>query len=327
LRICIYGAGAIGGYLAAYLARSGAAVSVIARGAHLAAIRDQGLTLELPEERFTTRPHATDDPASLGVQDAVIVTVKAPSLPSVAAGIGPLLGPETAVVFLTNGIPWWYFMGHGGADDGRRLPLLDPGDALWQAVGPRRLIGGIAWPASALPSPGVVRMISAPTRGCEIGTPDGRDTPALTALAEAFVAAGLALTVNPQIRQEIWRKLAFNLSAGPLCVLTTAPVRVTQEEPSLVAASRALIAEAQALIHAMGFDDLNIDPEPIVAMNARLPHRPSILQDLLAGRAMEIDALYSVPLEMARDAGVAMPVLERLTALIKVRARAAGLYG
>jgi 2-dehydropantoate 2-reductase len=319
LRICIYGAGAIGGYLGAHFARAGADVSLIARGAHLAAIRAQGLTLEWPGERFTTHPHATDDPASLGPQDAVIVTVKAPSLPSVAGGLAPLLGPQTPVVFLTNGIPWWYFMGHGGKQDGRRLPLLDPGDVLWRAVGPERLIGGIAWPASALPSPGLVRMIGPPTRGCEIGTPDGREAPALAALAEAFADAGLKLTVNPTIRREIWRKLAFNLSAGPLCVLTTGAVRDTQAEPALVAASRALIAEAQALIHAMG-QDVTIDADEIVAINARLPHRPSILQDLMAGRAMEIDALYSVPLDMARDAGVAMPMLEMLTALIRVRA-------
>jgi 2-dehydropantoate 2-reductase len=319
MRICIYGAGAIGGYLAAFLARAGLPVCVIARGAHLAAIRTQGLTLEYPGERFTAHPHATDDPASLGVQDVVIVTVKAPALPSVAAGLATLLGPRSTAVFLTNGIPWWYYMGHGGADEGRRLPLLDPGDALWRAVGPERLLGGIAWPASAVPSPGLVRMVGVPKRGCEIGTPDGRDSPALAALAETFAAAGLVLKVNPRIREEIWRKLAFNLSAGPLCVLTRAPVRDTQAEPALVAASRALIAEAQALIRAMGFDP-GLDAEEIVAMNERLPHRPSILQDLLAGRAMEIDALYTVPLEMARRAGVAMPVLELLAALIRVQA-------
>ncbi|MCW3473841.1 ketopantoate reductase family protein [Limobrevibacterium gyesilva] len=326
MRICVFGAGAIGGYLAGFLARSGADVSVVARGAHLEAIRRNGLTVEMPDESFTTRPRASDDPAALGPQDAVIVTVKAPSLPSVAGAIAPLLGPDTPVAFLTNGIPWWYFMGHGGQFDGRRLGLLDPGDALWNAVGPARVVGGIAWPASAVPAPGVVRMVGGATRGCVIGTPDGRDTPGLAALAGAYEAAGLPLTVTPRIRDVIWEKLAFNLSAGPMCVLTASPVRATHEEQACIDASRRVVAEADALIRAMGCS-VNLDVERIVATNMKLGHRPSILQDLTAGRPMEVDALYTVPLELARMSGVAMPTLELLVALIKVRARAAGLYG
>jgi 2-dehydropantoate 2-reductase len=325
LRICVYGAGAIGGYLAGYLAKGGADVSVVARGAHLRAIQNDGLTVETADERFTVRLSASDNPATLGVQDAVIVTVKAPSLGSVAAGIGPLLGPTTPVAFLTNGIPWWYFQGHGGALDGRKLPLLDPGDALFNAIGPARVIGGVAWPASSVPAPGVVHLLSGATRGSTIGAPDGVETPGMTALVDAFRAASLPISVSPRIRDVIWEKLAFNLSAGPMCVLTAAPVRATHEEAALVAASRRVLAEAAALIDAMGCT-VAIDEERIVAINTTLGHRPSILQDLTAGRPMEIDALYTVPLELARISGVAMPTLELLVALIKVRARAAGLY-
>lgn len=326
MRICIFGAGAIGGYFAGFLAEGGAEVSIVARGAHLEAIRAYGLTVETPDSTVNVRIPASDDPAALGVQDAVIVTVKAPSLPAVAAGITPLLGPATPVAFIGNGIPWWYFQAHGGPFDGRRLPLLDPGDALWNAVPPERVIGGVAWPASSVPAPAVVRVLSGATRGTALGTPGGAETAGLTALVGAFRPASLPVTIAPNIREVIWEKLAFNLSAGPMCVLTASPVRATHEETALVAASRRVLAEAQSLIQAMGCH-VGIDIERTVEVNMRLGHRPSILQDLAAGRPMEIDALYTVPLEMARMAGVPMPTLELLAALIRVRAREAGLYG
>ncbi|MSP49549.1 MAG: 2-dehydropantoate 2-reductase [Alphaproteobacteria bacterium] len=326
MKICIFGAGAIGGYLAGFLAKSGADVSVVARGTHLQAIRERGLTVELADGGSVhARPKASDKPTDLGPQDAVIVTVKAPSLPSVADAIGPLLGPETPVAFLANGIPWWYFLGHGGPDDGRRLPLLDPGDRLRTAVGPERVVGGVIWPASSVPSPGVIKMISGNSRGTFLGRPDGRTTPGLEALAEAFRAAELPVTVTPKIRDVIWEKLAFNLSAGPMCVLTRSPVKATYEEPVLVETSRRLMAEAQALIQAVGCA-VDFDVDRVVATNTKLGHRPSVLQDLMAGRPMEIDALYSVPLELAQSAGVPMPTLAMLAALIRVRAREEGVY-
>lgn len=325
MRVCVFGAGAIGGWLAGWLAEAGTDVSVIARGAHLRAIQKDGLVVEGAGRRVVARPRASDDAAELGVQDAVIVTVKAPSLPSVAAGLAPLLGPETPVAFLTNGVPWWYFHGHGGPLDGKRLELLDPGDALWNAVGMDRLVGGIAWPATSVPAPGVVRLLGGISHGIMLGTPDGRESVGVEALAEACRTAGVTTTVAPQIRDLIWEKLAFNLSAGPMCVLTQAPVRDTYAEAAAVAASRRVMAETIALIAAMG-RNAAVDVERIVAANTVLGHRPSILQDLMAGRSMEIDVLYTVPLELARLCGVAMPTLELLVALIKARARAAGLY-
>jgi 2-dehydropantoate 2-reductase len=325
VRICVFGAGAVGGYLAGYLAHGGADVSIVARGAHLAAIRENGLLVEVDGNVIHTRTRASDDPATLGPQDAVLVTVKAPALPAVAGTIAPLLGPDTPVAFITNGIPWWYFMAHGGPMDGRHLHRLDPGDALWNTVGPRRTVGGIFWPASAVPAPGHVRLVSGAGRGTAIGAPDGVTTPGMEAIAGAFARAGLPLAISPNIRDLIWEKLAFNLSAGPMCVLTTTAVKDTHTEPVLVETSRRLMAEANALIRAMG-RDAAIDPERAVAINTNLGHRPSILQDLLAGRPMEIDALYSVPLELAASLGVPMPTLEMLVGLIKVRARAAGLY-
>ncbi|MBV9811310.1 MAG: 2-dehydropantoate 2-reductase [Acetobacteraceae bacterium] len=324
LRVCIFGAGAIGGWLAGRLAEAGEHVSVVARGAHLAAIRAHGIIVEDPQRRVASQVTASDDPSELGEQDVVLVTVKAPALPAIAASIAPLLGRDTRVAFLTNGIPWWYFHGHGGALDGRRLPLLDPDDALWRAVG-ARTVGGIAWPASSIPEPGVIRLISVPSRGLLLGMPDGSLPADVARLADTLTASGVETTVSPQIRDPIWEKLAFNLSAGPMCVLTGAPVRATHVEPALVATSRRVLAEATALIAAMG-RDVTLDVERIVAINTTLGHRPSILQDLQAGRPMEIDALYGVPLEMADMLGVAMPTLATLAGLIRVRAREAGLY-
>jgi 2-dehydropantoate 2-reductase len=325
MRICIFGAGSVGGYLAAFLAKGGADVSVVARGAHLAAIRAHGLRVETPDGGIDARLSASDNPAELGEHDAVIVAVKAPSLPSVAAAIRPLLGPDTSVAFPMNGIPWWYFHAHGGPHEGRRLPRLDRDDALWRTVGPERAIGGVFWPACSTPAPGVVRLLTGAGRGTVFGEPDGSTTPRIEALAAAFRAADLPVTIAPNIRELIWQKLVFNLSAGPMCVLTQSPVRATHEEPALIECSRRAVEEAEAIAAAMGYRP-DIDIEHVVAANMQLAHRPSILQDLEAGRPMEIDALYSVPLEMARMIGVATPTLDLLAAMIKVKARAAGLY-
>jgi 2-dehydropantoate 2-reductase len=325
MRICVFGAGAVGGYLAGYLARGGAEVSVVARGAHLAAIRANGLTVEMPDESLTVRIAASDSPAELGPQDLVLVTVKAPALPDVAATIAPLLASDTAVAFVMNGIPWWYFHAHGGALDGRQLPALDPGAALSRAVDPSRAIGAVFWPACSVPSPGVIRLLTGAGSGTVFGEPSNATTPRLEALAAAFRAAGLPVTLTEDIRALIWRKLAFNLSAGPLTVLTETPVMDTHTEPALIRCSGQVLAEAVAVAAAMGIT-LDMDIPAIAEMNKNLAHRPSILQDLTAGRPMEIEALYGVPLEMARMTGVATPMLDVLVGLIKVKARARGLW-
>jgi 2-dehydropantoate 2-reductase len=326
MRLCIFGAGSVGGYLAGFLARGGADVSVVARGAHLDAIRANGLIVETENETIIAHVAASDDPADLGPQDAVLVTVKAPALVSVAATIAPLLTPDTPVAFVMNGIPWWYFHAHPGRLDGHQLPLLDPDGALERVVGPQRAIGGVFWPACSVPAPGVVRLRGGAGRGTAFGEPDGRTTPRIEALAASFQAAGLPVAVVSDIRTLIWQKLAFNLSAGPMCVLTETPVRDTQEEAVLIACSRRMVAEADSVARAMGIT-LELDVVQIVATNMKLAHRPSILQDLEAGRQMEVDALYSVPLEMARMVNVPTPTLDLLAALIKVKARAKGLYG
>ncbi len=323
MRICIFGAGAIGGFIAAYMARAGIDVSVVARGAHLEAIRAKGLTVDTQEENFTVPVRASDNPAELGVQDGVLVTVKAPALPKIASAITPLLADDTPVAFLTNGVPWWYFHGHGGQFDGHRLPLLDPDDAIWNAIG-KRTVGGIAWPASSVPEPGVIRVLSPKSRPTILGAMDGVTTPGILLLEQAFQKAGLPVAVETRIRDRIWEKLAFNLSAGPMCVLTETAVRDTYEEAALVAVSRRVVAEAEELIKALGCQS-KVDLENIVHINTTLGHKPSVLQDLLARRPMEVNSLYNVTLQLAEMTGVRMPTLEVLASLIRVKVKALGL--
>ncbi len=219
MRICVYGAGAIGGHLAVRLARGGAEVSVLARGAHLAAIQQSGLTVHTTEGQLNARVQASDDPKALGPQDAVLVTVKAPALPAVAAGIAPLLKPDTSVAFIMNGIPWFYFHGIGGALEGRRLPKIDPDDALWRTVGPERAIAGVVYAASTVIAPGVIELENASPR-VVLGEPDNRETQRVQAIAAHINGGGMQAIVSTKIRDEIWNKLLGNLGNGPLTVLT-----------------------------------------------------------------------------------------------------------
>jgi 2-dehydropantoate 2-reductase len=320
MKICVYGAGAIGGHLAARLDAGGADVSVVARGPQLGAIQADGLRVETPGGRLTARVQATDDPARLGPQDAVLVTVKAPGLASVAAAIAPLLGPATPVVFVTNGIPWWYFHGHGGDQEGRRLPRLDPDGTIWTAIGPQRTLGGVVYSACTVVAPGVVQVDTTRDR-LTIGEPHGAASPRGEAIAAILRAGGLHCAVTSRIRDAIWAKLALNIAMGPPCVLTRSTPSAVLSDPVLEALVRTLVTEAVAIAHAMGCP-ITVDADAILGSARQSQHKPSILQDLELGRPMEIDALYTVPLDLAVTAGVQAPSLALLTALMRGQARA-----
>lgn len=324
MRICVFGAGAIGGHLAVRLARGGAMVSVVARGAQLAAIRQQGLTVLTTQGELHAQVQASAEPAELGRQDAVLVTVKAPALPQVAATIVPLLGPDTPVAFVMNGIPWCYFHAIGGALEGRRLPKIDPEDALWRAVGPERAIAGVVYAASAVIRPGVIALEN-PNSRVVLGEMHGRVSPRVQAIAAHINGGGMAAQVSPAVRDEIWNKLLNNLASGSLAVLTGASIKRIYQEAACVTAARAIMREAAAIATAVGAHP-DEDHEKRVAHGRGLDHKPSILQDLELGRPMEIDGIFDAPLEMAKAAGVAAPTLEMVVALMKVRAREAGLY-
>jgi 2-dehydropantoate 2-reductase len=324
LRACIYGAGAIGGHLAARLAKGGADVSVIARGPNLQAMRAGGLRVHAPDGDLHAPVRATDDPAELGPQDAVIVTVKAPALPAVAAGIAPLLGPDTPVVFAMNGIPWFYFHREGGKHDGARLDQLDPGGALWDAVGPERGVAGVVYSACTVLAPGVIEVANRGSR-LILGESGGTASSRLEALAAVFRAGGLPIEISDRIRDAIWQKLLLNLGMGPLAVLTGAAPNRFFAEAAYQQATRLVLDEAAAIAAALGCRVM-LNAEGLIRNGKELNHKPSILQDLELGRPMEIGSIYDVPLELARMHGVATPVLDLLIAMTRARAREAGLY-
>ena len=324
MKLCIFGAGAIGGHVAARAFKGGADVSVLARGASLAAIRANGLTVRAADGEVRFNPAASDDPEKLGPQDAVLVTVKAPGLAAVAATIAPLLGPETPVAFIINGIPWWYFLRHGGPLDGRRLPRLDPGEALHSAVGPDRVIGGVVWSACTATAPGIVEVATRTNR-LALGEPDGSISPRLQSLAALLTAGGLPTEASPDIRRTVWQKLVLNLCSTPMAVLAEAGPNLLYHEPACADAVRRIAAETEAMAAALG-RPIAVDAEAQLAAGRNLAHLPSMAQDLRLGRPMEVAAMFDAPLELARLAGVETPTLDLLVALARLRAKAAGLY-
>ena len=324
MKVCVFGAGAIGGHLAVRLARGGADVSVVARGAQLAAIQRNGLKVVTSDGEFDASVRASADPAELGPQDAVLVAVKAPALPEVAATIAPLLGPDTPVAFVMNGIPWFYFHTIGGALEGKRLPKIDPGDALWRTVRPDRAIAGVVYAASAVIRPGVIELEN-PNSRVVLGEADGRISQRVQSIAAHINAGGMTAEVTGAVRDAIWNKLLNNLASGSLAVLTQATIRRIYQEEVCVATARRIMHEAAAIAIAVGAKP-DLDHDKRVAHGRGLDHKPSILQDLELGRPMEIDGIFDAPLAIARAAGVAAPTLEMMVGLMKVRAREAGLY-
>ncbi|MDB6001881.1 MAG: 2-dehydropantoate 2-reductase [Rhizobacter sp.] len=324
MKVCVFGPGAVGGHLAGLLADSGVDVSVVARGAALQAMRRDGIVLRLDDREVTARVRASDTPSELGPQDLVFVTVKTTALAQVAATIAPLLGPDTPVVFVMNGIPWWYFHAHGGANEGRRMPRLDPGDALWNAVGPQRAIAGIAMSACTVLAPGVVE-VKGGNRMMTVGEPDGSLSPRLRQIAGLLKNAGFPVEASERIRDSIWAKLMLNLGSGPMAVLAPAPLMDLYAEPACVAARGRATQEVAAIAAAMGCHP-QVDLDAQLAAVRASPHIPSIAQDALKGRPLEIDTMFLQPLEMARECGVPTPTLDLLLALVMVKARAAGLY-
>ena len=318
MKICVFGAGAVGGHFAARLHRGGADVSIVARGPHLQAIRRNGLIVHAADAEMNARVKASADPRELGLQDAVLVTLKAPALPALAAGIAPLLKPDTPVIFAMNGIPWWYFHAHGGPMDGRRLPSVDPGDAVWNAVGPQRAIGGVVYSGCTVVEPGVVHVGGAVSR-LELGEPDGTLSTRVAAIGDVFRKGGLGIDISEKIRDRIWAKLLLNITTGPLCVATQSTLGGLYRSPAIVAAMYRCLDEAAAIARAMGCTP-PADLRGPLDKNRDNAHKPSILQDLEAGRPMEITALYEVPLELARLFDVPTPTLDLTVALARLRA-------
>jgi 2-dehydropantoate 2-reductase len=324
MKICIYGAGAIGGFLGAYLARAGHEVSLIARGAHLDALRSKGLTLIHGEEKFITYPDCAEDPRQIGATDVVFVTVKGPALAAVGDGIGPLLGVNTPVVFAMNGLPWWY-------DHGRDAPLtgaaslLDPTGSLRRTVGEKRAIGCVVDCPVRIPEPGMV-ICNRPTRAkFALGEPDGTNSDRVLALSEVLDKAGLDGPVSRDIRHAIWAKLVINLSRSPLAVLTGVPETKLSADPAMTEISCEMITEAAAVAAAHGIS-LDLDWPRLLEEKHRTVHRPSMLQDWDAQRPMEIDSIGTIVSRFGAEAGLETPTIDRVMAMLRLKAREVRLY-
>ena len=325
MRICIFGAGAIGGYLGADLARVPELdVTVIARGPHLAAIREHGLKLLVDGEERIAHPAATDDPQEVGVQDYVILGLKAHQGWEVADRMAPMLGPDTAVVTCQNGVPWWYFHGLEGPYEGLRLASVDPGDRQWNAIGPERVIGCVVYPAGEIASPGVIKI----TFGNKfaIGEPSGAVSERCERLSQALESAGFKAPILTDLRDEIWLKLWGNLCFNPISALTRATLDVVATDPGTRAVSRAMMEEAEEVAKRLGAS-FRVDIERRIDGAARVgAHRTSMLQDLERGRPLEIDALLTAVLEMARIVHVETPISTAVLSLVQQLGRTQSLY-
>ncbi|SHH20813.1 2-dehydropantoate 2-reductase [Marivita hallyeonensis] len=324
MKICVFGAGAIGGYMGVKLAQAGADLSLVARGPHLAAMQENGLKLIEEDGEATVDVSASDDPSALGVQDYVIVTLKAHSVPGVVDKMQPLIGPETTIVSGVNGVPWWYFHKLGGQYDGTRLETVDPGNKQWDGFGPDRVLGCVVYPAAEVIEPGVVKHIEG--NRFSLGEPDGSKSERAMALSKALSAAGLKAPVRPRLRDEIWVKLWGNLSFNPISALTHATLDVLCTEPGTRAVARGMMLEAQEIAEMLGVK-FPIDVERRIDGGAAVgAHRTSMLQDLDQGRPMEIDALVGSVQELGRIVGVPTPTIDTVLALVQLRGKVAGLY-
>ncbi len=324
MKICIYGAGAIGGYLGVQLALAGADVSLVARGAHLAAMKANGLKLLIDGEERVAHPRCTDNPAELGVQDVVIICLKAHSITGVIGAMQPLLGPKTRIVTAVNGIPYWYFYKHGNACEGSTLESIDPGGRQWSELGPERAIGCVVYPATEIEAPGVIRHIYGDR--FPLGEPSGEITEDVTALSALFEKAGLKAPVLENIRDEIWLKLWGNVSFNPISALTHATLDVLCSDPGTRAVTRSMMVEAQQIAETFGVK-FRVDVDRRIEGGRKVgAHKTSMLQDLERGRPMEIDPLVTVVQEMGKLTKMPTPSIDTVLALVVQRANVAGLY-
>ncbi|HEX3536488.1 MAG TPA: 2-dehydropantoate 2-reductase [Stellaceae bacterium] len=330
MKITIFGAGAVGGHIAAKLGAGGPAagleVAAVARGAQLAAIAERGLTLWIGDERTDARIRVTDRPHELGPQDVVIITLKSSVLPEAAPQLEPLLGPDTAVVFAMNGIPWWYL--YRLAENGLPRPdlsQLDPNGGLAKTIGFERVIGCMINSANEIVEPGVIRNSAGTLNRFTLGEPDGTVSTRLRTIAAALERGGVAAPVTDAIRVEIWDKLLRNLSTSPICALTGEPIGAIGRHPELFALSRALMEEGLVVARAHGIET-TVDVERAYAQRHSTSHKSSMLQDFERGRPPEIDGLLTAVQQFARAAGVVTPQVDAVTALVIEKARRMGLY-
>ncbi len=324
MKVCIYGAGAIGGWLGVKLAQSGCEISVVARGDTLAALRTRGLRLRENDETVSTAVRASEQPAGLGVQDLVVVAVKAPAMAQVAQGIAPLLGPQTVVLTAMNGVPWWFFEGFGGGYAGTRLQAVDPDGAIARAVPARDIIGCVVHASCSLEAPGLARHHFG--NKLIIGEPSGEQTQRVRALAALLEGAGFETVLSGQIQKDIWYKLWGNMTVNPISAITGATTDLIMNDDLVRGFISAVMLEAREIGSRIGIP-IEQRPEDRHQVTRKLgAFKTSMLQDVEAGKAVELDALVTVVKELGGLTGVATPFTDALLGLARLHARVRGLY-
>ena len=316
MKIVIVGAGAIGGYIGARLARVGADVVLFARGPHLRAMQERGLRIVSPDGDFEIAPRVTGDLATIGRADVVILGVKAHALTTLAPQLTPLLGPDTAIVSTQNGIPWWYFQGIGGELEGLRLETVDPGGVIGASIDPKRVIGSLAYFSADIPEPGVINH----TEGNRIslGEPSGVRTDRVKTLAEALIAAGLRAPVTARFRHEIWVKLLGNVAFNPISALTGGTLEELVRHADTSAVIRQIMGETEAVAAKLGIElPISIDQRMAGAEKVGA-HKTSMLQDLEAGRPLELEPIVGATVELGERVSVPMPATRAVYACARM---------
>ncbi len=324
MKVCIYGVGAIGGWIGVHLSKAGCSVSAVSRGATLQALRSQGLTLHQAGVTHTVSLQASDQPADLGVQDVVIVAVKAPALADVAAQIAPLLGPHTVVFTAMNGVPWWFLQGFGGALANTRLPSIDPAGAIAQGIPAAHVLGGVVHASCAVDAPGVIRHHFG--HGLIVGEPSGQVSQRAQDWVDLLSRAGFAATLSPQIQKDIWYKLWGNMTVNPISGITGATTDLILNDELVRGFISSVMLEAKAIGAQLGIP-IDQQPEDRHAVTRKLgAFKTSMLQDVEAGKAIELDALVSAVRELGQLTHVATPFTDILLGLSRLHARVHGLY-
>jgi 2-dehydropantoate 2-reductase len=328
MRICVFGAGSVGGHIAAKLAAAGNEVSVVSRGANLEGMKARGRIVLHSGDKVIEGPvRASGDPKELGPQDAVFVTAKANALPAIAPALGPLLGADTPVAFVQNGVPWWYALGlRADRPPPPDLSRLDPGGVMAKTLGLKHTVGGVVFSSNVVVEPGVVQNESPERNILALGEVDDRPSERVVRLREAIRAAGMTSPDTIDIRANLWGKLLRNLAGSTLSLLTGEPLLQLKTDERLREIAKRSMREALATAAAHGVT-VDVDVEATYAPNGYYTaHKPSILQDYELGRPMEVEALIRTPLAFARSAGVPTPSLDVIVAVIVARATAKGLY-
>jgi len=320
MKFAIVGAGAIGAFVGAMLAKSGQDVTLIARGAHLRAMQEHGVRVRGEIGNFDARVSATDDPTKAGIADVVVLTLKAHSLTAMAPRLAALIGPETSVLSMQNGIPWWYFYRHGGEWEGRQLESVDPGGEIAKNIDPPRVIGCVVYPSASISEPGIIEHIEG-TRFA-IGEPDGSKSERCRKIADAFIKAGLRCPIRTNIRHDMWVKLMGNVAYNPISALTRATlIEIVQcAETRQLAAS--IMAEAESVAQRLGIE-MGVSIEQRLEGAEKVGHhKTSMLQDLESGRPMELEAIVGAVVELGDRMRLPLPCTKAIYACVKLLAEA-----